>query len=140
MSTPINQIIRVEGVHKSYGSLKVLNDLNLSVNKGEKVSIIGPSGCGKSTLLRMINLLEKPDRGRVFIQGREITAAGANIDKMRSRIGMVFQKPNPFSTCTVSTRRKSIWTCWKISSSPQLISGKSPTVRLCHVPKNCWIW
>lgn len=90
-------IIRVEGLHKSYGCLQVLKDVNLTVNKGEKISIIGPSGCGKSTFLRMLNLLEKPDGGHIFIEGREITALKADVDKMRSKIGMVFQNFNLFN-------------------------------------------
>jgi polar amino acid transport system ATP-binding protein len=97
MNTANNEIINVKGLHKGYGSLTVLKDLDLSVTRGEKVSIIGPSGCGKSTLLRMINLLEKPDRGHIFIEGREITAPGADIDLMRSKIGMVFQGFNLFN-------------------------------------------
>ncbi len=92
-----NEIIRVQSLSKSYGRLEVLKDLNLTVKKGEKVSIIGPSGCGKSTLLRMINLLEKPDGGQIFIEGREITGPKADIDKMRSKIGMVFQNFNLFN-------------------------------------------
>jgi polar amino acid transport system ATP-binding protein len=95
------EIIKIAGLNKSYGKLAVLKDLSLSVNKGEKISIIGPSGCGKSTLLRMINLLEKPDRGQILIEGREITAAKADIDKMRSKIGMVFQNFNLFNHLNV---------------------------------------
>jgi polar amino acid transport system ATP-binding protein len=97
MSALNNAIIQVQGLSKSYGSLTVLKDLELTVNQGEKISIIGPSGCGKSTLLRMINLLEKPDRGKIYIAGSEITAARADIDKMRRKIGMVFQNFNLFN-------------------------------------------
>jgi len=92
-----DSIIRIKDLHKSYGSLTVLKGLDLSVEKGEKVSIIGPSGCGKSTLLRMINLLEKPDSGQIFIEDKEITHTKADIDKMRSKIGMVFQSFNLFN-------------------------------------------
>jgi polar amino acid transport system ATP-binding protein len=97
MNNLTNAIIRVEGLQKSYGSLMVLKDLDLAIDKGEKISIIGPSGCGKSTLLRMINLLEKPDSGHIFIEGREITAGKADIDKLRRKIGMVFQNFNLFN-------------------------------------------
>ena len=91
------EVIRIEGLTKSFGNLMVIRDLDLLVNQGEKVSIIGPSGCGKSTLLHLISLLEKPDRGRILIQGEEITARGADVDKIRRKVGMVFQNFNLFN-------------------------------------------
>lgn len=89
-------ILKVEDLHKSFGRLHVLKGVNLSVRAGEVVVIIGPSGSGKSTLLRCINMLEKPDRGHVWIDGEEITAPKANLPRIRQHIGMVFQQFNLF--------------------------------------------
>ena len=75
-------MVRVEDLHKSFGELEVLRGLNVDVKTGEVVVIIGPSGSGKSTLLRCVNMLEKPDRGRIWIDGEEITARKANLPKI----------------------------------------------------------
>jgi polar amino acid transport system ATP-binding protein len=90
-------VLRLEGVHKSFGKLHVLRGIDLEVERGGVVCVIGPSGSGKSTLLRCINLLEPPDDGRVFLEGREITGAGkGDLNYVRRRIGMVFQQFNLF--------------------------------------------
>lgn len=94
-------ILEIKGLKKSFGSLSVLNNVNLSVEEGEVISIIGASGCGKSVFLRCINLLEKPDAGNVFIDGEEITAKDADIDAIRRKMGMVFQKFHLFSHLNV---------------------------------------
>lgn len=94
-------IIEVEGLCKSFGDLSVLQDVNLSVNEGERISIIGGSGCGKSVFLRCLNLLEIPDKGRVVIDGKEITAPGAEVDNIRRSMGMVFQRFCLFSHMNV---------------------------------------
>ncbi|MCR4819011.1 MAG: ATP-binding cassette domain-containing protein [Fretibacterium sp.] len=90
-------LIEVKGLCKSFGSLQVLRDVNLSVKAGERIAIIGGSGCGKSVFLRCLELLEKPEKGQVFIDGEEITARGADVNKIRRKIGMVYQKFNLFS-------------------------------------------
>lgn len=91
-------MIRLEGVSKSFGNTPVLKDLNLTVQKGEIVVVIGGSGCGKSTLLRLIEMLEAPDSGHIFIGDDEITAArGSNLDKLRMKLGMVYQGFHLFS-------------------------------------------
>lgn len=91
-------MIRLEGVSKSYGKSEVLKDVNLSVEKGEIVVLIGGSGCGKSTLLRMIEMLEIPDEGKIYIGDEEITRAkGAQLDKLRMKLGMVYQGFHLFS-------------------------------------------
>jgi len=95
-------IIRVEGLCKNFGSLKVLKDVSQTVKEGEVVSIIGPSGSGKSTFLRCLNLLEKPERGRIYFKDTEITAKKINIDKHRQKMGMVFQHFNVFPNLTVT--------------------------------------
>jgi polar amino acid transport system ATP-binding protein len=90
-------MLRVEGVHKRFGNLHVLRGVDLSVERGNVVCVIGPSGSGKSTLLRCINLLEPPDDGRIFLEGKEITGTGkGDIDFVRRRVGMVFQQFNLF--------------------------------------------
>jgi polar amino acid transport system ATP-binding protein len=90
-------MLRVEGVHKSFGKLHVLRGIDLSVDRGDVVCVIGPSGSGKSTLLRCINLLEPPDDGRIVLEGTDITAAPRKqLNFVRRRIGMVFQQFNLF--------------------------------------------
>jgi polar amino acid transport system ATP-binding protein len=90
-------VLRLDGLHKSFGKLHVLRGVDLSVERGGVVCVIGPSGSGKSTLLRCINLLEPPDEGRIFLEGKEITgAARAEVNFVRRRVGMVFQQFNLF--------------------------------------------
>jgi polar amino acid transport system ATP-binding protein len=90
-------MLKLEGIHKSFGKLHVLRGVDLSVERGGVVCVIGPSGSGKSTLLRCINLLEPPDEGRIFLEGKEITGTRkAEVDFVRRRVGMVFQQFNLF--------------------------------------------
>lgn len=94
-------VLSVKNLCKSFGSLKVLENLNLEVKEGEVISVIGASGCGKSVFLRCLNCLEQPDFGDIFINGEEITAKNADIDKIRQNMGMVFQKFHLFSHLNV---------------------------------------
>lgn len=94
-------IFEVKNLHKSFGRLQVLKDINESIYTGEVLSIIGPSGSGKSTFLRCLNLLEKPTKGQVYFKGIDISDKGVNVDKYRQRIGMVFQSFNVFPHLTV---------------------------------------
>ncbi|HUW03398.1 MAG TPA: amino acid ABC transporter ATP-binding protein [Acidimicrobiales bacterium] len=94
-------IIRLIDLHKSFGDLEVLTGVDLDVAPGEVVSIIGPSGSGKSTLLRCVNRLEEPTRGRIEIDGADITDPDCDIDMVRTHIGMVFQQFNLFPHLTV---------------------------------------
>ena len=89
-------VIRLEGVHKSFGRLHVLKGIDLSVHHGEVVCVVGPSGSGKSTLLRCVNLLEEPTSGRVWFEGRDITDVRTNLNEVRTHIGIVFQQFNLF--------------------------------------------
>jgi polar amino acid transport system ATP-binding protein len=91
----------IEGLHKSFGRLEVLKGIDLTVAQHEVVALIGASGSGKSTLLRCINLLEDIDAGRVVIEGEEITARGVDVDRVRRRIGIVFQAFNLFPHMSV---------------------------------------
>ena len=95
------EALRVEGLHKSFDRLRVLRGIDLSVAEHEVVCLIGASGSGKSTLLRCINLLEPIDAGRVWIEGVEITAPGVDVDRVRRRIGIVFQAFNLFPHMSV---------------------------------------
>jgi polar amino acid transport system ATP-binding protein len=92
-------MLRLEGVHKRFGDLHVLRGIDMSVNRGSVVCVIGPSGSGKSTLLRCINLLEPPEQGRIFLEGKEITGSG-DLNFVRRRVGMVFQQFNLFPHMT----------------------------------------
>jgi ABC-type polar amino acid transport system ATPase subunit len=84
-------VIKVEHLHKQFGHNEVLKDISTEVGKGEVVVVIGPSGSGKSTFLRCLNFLEEPTKGRIWIDGEEITDKKTNVMKVRSEIGMVFQ-------------------------------------------------
>ncbi|WP_110455864.1 amino acid ABC transporter ATP-binding protein [Shewanella algidipiscicola] len=94
-------MIKITNLHKSFGDNQVLKGISQHIARGEVVSVIGPSGSGKSTFLRCINLLEQPTEGDIVIDGQSITAKGACIDKLRQKVGMVFQNFNLFPHKTV---------------------------------------
>lgn len=93
-------VVRIEGLKKSFGKTEVLKNIDLEVKRGEVVVILGASGSGKSTLLRCINRLEEPTGGKIFFEDVEITAADTDVNKIRERIGMVFQSFNLFPHLT----------------------------------------
>lgn len=93
--------IDVQQLHKYFGDNEVLKGIDFHVGNGQVVCVIGPSGSGKSTLLRCVNLLEIPTSGKIFVAGEEITDPDADVDDLRSRIGMVFQQFNLFPHMTV---------------------------------------
>jgi general L-amino acid transport system ATP-binding protein len=94
-------IIEITGMHKWYGEFHVLQDINLTVQKKERIVICGPSGSGKSTLIRCINRLEEHQRGRIVVDGIELTNDIKNIEKIRVEVGMVFQHFNLFPHLTI---------------------------------------
>ena len=94
-------LIEVKELCKSYGQHKVLKGISTTISKGEVVAIIGPSGCGKSTFLRSLNLLEEPTSGTVTFEGTDITDESVDINKMREKMGMVFQQFNLFPNMTI---------------------------------------
>ena len=128
------EMIKTVDLHKSFGDLHVLKGVNQTIEKGEVVSVIGPSGGGKSTFLRCLNLLEKPERGKIYFEGDEITGnltkeekqlikegklpkpAKVNIDLHRQKMGMVFQHFNVFPHLTVAKN---------ITLAPMMLKGKS---------------
>ncbi len=93
--------IDVQQLHKYFGKNEVLKGIDFHVGHGQVVCVVGPSGSGKSTLLRCVNMLETPTKGKIFVEGVEITDPDADVDKLRSRIGIVFQQFNLFPHMTV---------------------------------------
>ena len=110
------EMIRTVNLRKSFGQLQVLKGVSETIQKGEVVSIIGPSGGGKSTFLRCLNLLEKPESGQIFFEGKEITGKHVDIDIHRQKMGMVFQHFNVFPHLSVSEN---------ITMAPMLLKGKN---------------
>ena len=94
-------VVRMEGVNKWYGAFHALKDIDLSVQRGERIVICGPSGSGKSTLIRCINQLETIQKGRIVVDSHDLTAGGKNVDIVRQETGMVFQQFNLFPHMTV---------------------------------------
>jgi ABC-type polar amino acid transport system ATPase subunit len=94
-------VIVLENVSKHFGAFQALRDVNLVVNRGERVVVCGPSGSGKSTMIRCINRLEEHDGGRIIVSGKELTGDTKDIDAVRREVGMVFQSFNLFPHLTV---------------------------------------
>ncbi|MCL7746824.1 amino acid ABC transporter ATP-binding protein [Halalkalibacter alkaliphilus] len=109
-------MIKIENLRKSFGDLEVLKDINAEVKEREVVCVIGPSGSGKSTFLRCINRLEEPTGGSIYIEGTDITDSKNNINKMRQRLGMVFQQFNLFPHMTVLEN---------VTVAPKRLKGKT---------------
>ena len=91
-----NVLFKVRGLKKSFGDLDVLKGIDVDIHEGEVLVVLGPSGGGKSTFIRCLNLLEKPTGGEIYFEGKIINHKGVNVDKLRQKIGMVFQHFNLF--------------------------------------------
>ena len=109
-------MIELIDVQKSYGDVTPLKSVSTVINDGDVISVIGPSGTGKSTLLRAISMLDPPDSGRILIDGEEITAKGAEVDRIRRKMGMVFQSFNLFPHLSVIEN---------LMAAPMHVLGKS---------------
>ena len=94
-------MLSVQELHKSFDGVEVLRGVSAEIDKGDVVCIIGPSGSGKSTFLRCLNRMEQPDRGKIFLDGVELTAKKVDLDRQRQKMGMVFQQFNLFPNMTV---------------------------------------
>lgn len=94
-------MIKIANVSKYFGKNRILNNINLEVERGEIIAVIGSSGCGKSTLLKCINGLEKVTSGNIYIEGKEVTAKDADLNMFRTKVGIVFQQFNLFPHMTV---------------------------------------
>lgn len=94
-------MLEAKNISKSFGKNLVLKNISLTVEEGERLVIIGPSGCGKSTLLRCLNYIEKPNKGKVLFEGRDLSDSRVDINKIRMKMGMVFQQFNLFPHLTV---------------------------------------
>jgi polar amino acid transport system ATP-binding protein len=108
--------LEIQGLHKSFGKNDVLRGIDLTIAEHEVVCLIGSSGSGKSTLLRCINLLEPIDAGRIVVEGDEITARGVDVDRIRRRIGIVFQAFNLFPHMSVLAN---------VTLAPRKVLGRS---------------
>ncbi len=95
-----DMIMACTDIHKRYGELEVLKGITLNIEKGSTKVIIGPSGSGKSTLLRILGLLEEPDKGKVYFEGIDVYSEKVDLNKLRSKIGFVFQEPSLFRHLT----------------------------------------
>lgn len=109
-------MIKVNGLHKKFDKLHVLKGIDIGINQGEVVVVIGPSGSGKSTFLRCLNLLEEPTEGEIIFEGISITEKGTDINKLRQKMGMVFQQFNLFPHLSVLEN---------ITISPKKLKGMS---------------
>ncbi len=101
MTVSDDVMIQLNGMHKWYGEFHVLKDINLTVNKGERIVICGPSGSGKSTLIRCINRLEEHQQGQIIVEGTELTGDLKHVEQIRREVGMVFQHFNLFPHLTI---------------------------------------
>jgi polar amino acid transport system ATP-binding protein len=101
VTTNTRPLIRVQNLHKAFGDIKVLNGIDMDIQKGDVVVVIGPSGSGKSTFLRTLNLLENPTGGNIFFEGEDITDKKSDVNLHRQKMGMVFQQFNLFPHMTV---------------------------------------
>jgi polar amino acid transport system ATP-binding protein len=131
-------MLKVEDLYKSYGNVKALNGITFSLEKGKTKVIAGPSGAGKSTLLKCINLLIKPDGGRIFLEGEEITSPNTNVSKVRQRIGFVFQEFNLFKHLTVLGNVMVGLTKVKKMPKEEALRRAKEALEMVHIGEDLW--
>ena len=112
-------MIEVKGLNKKFGKVTVLDGLNITINKGDKMVLVGPSGCGKSTFLRCLNQLEVPDGGEIWFDGQLVNSPKTDINAVRRRMGMVFQHFNLFPHLTVKQNITLAPVMQKLKTQPQ---------------------
>ena len=112
-------MIEVKGLRKKFGKVNVLDGLDITINKGDKMVLVGPSGCGKSTFLRCLNQLEVPDGGEVWFDGQLVNSPKTDINAVRRRMGMVFQHFNLFPHLTVKQNITLAPVMQKLKTQPQ---------------------
>jgi len=116
--------IELRGVHKRFGETRALDGVDMGVSEAEVVVVIGPSGSGKSTLLRCVNMLEVPEEGEVYVEGERVDAHGKGIDRVRARVGMVFQHFNLFPHKTVLDN---------VRFAPRVVLGEDRTEKAARI-------
>ena len=112
-------MIEVKGLCKKFGKVKVLEGLDITIHKGDKMVLVGPSGCGKSTFLRCLNQLEVPDGGEIWFDGQLVNSPKTDINAVRRRMGMVFQHFNLFPHLTVKQNITLAPVMQKLKTQPQ---------------------
>jgi polar amino acid transport system ATP-binding protein len=131
-------VLKVENLKKSYAGKIILDGVNLEVDKGETKVILGPSGVGKSTLLRCINMLTLPDSGKIWLEGVELTDPNTDINKMRQKIGFVFQDFNLFHHLTVLKNVTIGLTKVKKIPEEEAIKIAASALEKVHIPNTLW--
>ena len=131
-------VLKAENLHKSYGKVKVLKGVSLEIRRGETKVIMGPSGAGKSTLLRCLNLLTKPDKGRVWLENVELTNPRVNINKVRAKIGFVFQEFNLFHHLTALENVMIGLTKVKRIPKKEALRKAEETLLAVHITEDLW--
>ncbi len=131
-------VLRAEDIHKSYGKLQVLKGVTFEIRKGETKVIAGPSGAGKSTLLRCLNLLTMPDKGRVWLEDIELTDPKVDINKMRQKIGFVFQEFNLFHHLTALENVMIGLTKVKKMPKEEALRSAKEALLTVHITEDLW--
>ncbi len=131
-------VLKAEDVWKRYGDITVLRGVSLDLKKGETKVIIGPSGAGKTTFLKCLNLLVRPDKGRIWIDGEEITSPKADVARLRQKIGFVFQEFNLFHHLTAMGNVMIGLTKVKGMSKSDAMKKAGETLRMVHIGEELW--
>lgn len=131
-------VLKVENLHKNYGNIKVLKGIFFTIRRGETKVITGPSGAGKSTLLRCLNMLTKPDEGKIWLENIELTSPLTDVNKMRQKIGFVFQEFNLFHHLTALENVTIGLTKVKKLSKKEALKKAKEALLLVHITEDLW--